>query len=469
MSNPEHFLERFFYPESVAIVGASRNPRSVNSFLVAGLLKLGYGGRIYPVNPAATEIMGLRAYPSVSSIGARVDLAVISVPARHTLEVVRDCVAAGVGGVTIVSGGFSETGGQGQHTQDEIHRRLRQAGIRCIGPNALSPINSANNFIIGFGPIPRALPRGGLSLIFQSGLYQPRLDWLLNEHRLNLAKLIDLGNKMDITETDALEYLAGDSDTKVIAIHTESIAGDARHFLALLRQTARRKPVIVLKSGRTEAGARAAASHTGAIASSDAVVDAALRQAGVIRASGLDEFFDLAKAFEYQPLPRGNRVAIASFSGGEGVLTTDACEMNGLRLAGLGEESYRRLKQVFPPWEIPLNPFDTGVTGQMTKDRDVVQHFVETAGQDPAADCLAVQLGAPSQITGQSGSDDESLVRPYTEAVAAGKTVVCWTVNPLAGRHLVELLESRRIPVFPSAERAIRALGRMWEYGQRTK
>ena len=135
----------------------------------------------------------------------------------------------------------------------------------------------------------------------------------------------------------------------------------------------------------------------------------------------------------------------------------------------LGEESYRRLKQVFPPWEIPLNPFDTGVTGQMTKDRDVVQHFVETAGQDPAADCLAVQLGAPSQITGQSGSDDESLVRPYTEAVAAGKTVVCWTVNPLAGRHLVELLESRRIPVFPSAERAIRALGRMWEYGQRTK
>lgn len=464
MSKTDHFLDLFFNPKSVAIVGASRNKETVNYFLVSNLVNLGFPGKVYPVNPNATEIMGLKAYPRVTSIEDDVELAVISVPARITLDIVRDCVAKKVKGLTIIAGGFSEIGAEGRKTQDEIRRLLQENGIRAIGPNALSPVNSANNFVIGFSPAVSKLPRGGLSLIFQSGLYQPRLNWLLNEFHLDIAKLIDLGNKMDINEVDAIEYLAQDDDTTVIALHLESIAGDARRFMRIMQETTRQKPVIVLKSGRTTAGAKAALSHTAAIInSSDSVVDAVLKQAGAIRVYGLDEFFDLAKAFEYLPLPRGNRVAIASFSGGEGVITTDCAQLNSLELAKLGQGTYDRLNQVFPPWPIPVNPFDTGVSGQFHNYTDVVSRFVEVIADDPGVDCAAIQIGAPAQIA--SSSTGNEFIKPYTDLIAEGKPVTVWGMDPVVSNVLVKELEAYRIPVYPSAERAVRALGALWRYG----
>ena len=278
-SAKQHFLDLFFNPKSVAVVGATRNVNTPNFSLVANLVKLKYPGKVYPVNPNAKEVMGLRAYPDVQSIEGEIDLAVLSVPALSTLGVVKDCVAKGVKGITITAGGFSEIGTEGKKMQGEIRSLLRESGIRTIGPNALSPINSANKFIIGFGPADK-LPRGRVSLIFQSGFYQPRFNWLVSDFHLSFNKLIDLGNKMDINEVDALEYFAQDESTKAIAMHLESIAGDGRRFLQLLKDITREKPVIVLKSGRTEAGAKAASSHTGAIIkSSDAIFDTALKQA----------------------------------------------------------------------------------------------------------------------------------------------------------------------------------------------
>jgi acyl-CoA synthetase (NDP forming) len=461
MDKTGHFLDLFFNPRSVAIVGASRNNETVNYFLVSNLVNLGFPGKVYPVNPNATEIMGLKAYPRVTDIEDDVELAVISVPARITLDIVKDCVAKKVKGLTIIAGGFSEIGTEGRKIQDEIRRLLHENGIRAIGPNALSPINSANKFVIGFRASSR-LPRGGLSFIFQSGLYQPRLEWLLNEFHLNMAKLIDLGNKMDINEVDALEYLAQDEDTTVIAMHLESIAGDARKFMRIMKEITPKKPVIVLKSGRTSAGVKAASSHTAAIIrSSDSVVDTALKQAGAIRVSGLDEFFDLAKAFEYLPLPQGNRVAITSYSGGEGVFTTDCAQLNGLELAELGQGTYDKLSRLFPPWPIPVNPFDTGVAGQF-HSFDVVNSYVEAIVDDPGVDCAAVQVGIPPQLA--ASATGRQLLKPYTDMIARGKPVTVWVMDPDSSVSMPNDLETHRIPIYPSAERAVRALGALWRY-----
>ena len=467
MSKEPHFLDLFFSPKSVAVVGASRNQTTANYWLTANLVNLKYPGKIYPVNPNATEIVGLKCYPSVRDIPGDVDLAAISVPAAATPGVVRDCVAKGVKAVVIIAGGFSETGTSGQGLQDEVRRLLKESGIRCVGPNSLSPLNAALNFIIGFGPAEK-LPRGRLSFIFQSGLYQPRLNYLLNEMHINVNKLIDLGNKMDINEVDALEYFRDDTSTEVIALHMESIAGDARRFFSLMKEITSRKPVIVLKSGRTQAGAKAASSHTGAIIkATDIVFDTALRQAGAIRVQGLDEFFDLAKMFEYCPPLEGNRIAIATFSGGEGVITTDFCELNGLTLAIPGVESRRRLSTVFPPWEIPVNPFDTGVANQFNTGKDVVSIYMDTLADDLDVDCMAIQTGGPPQLAGMGPADRaEKLADFYESIVRRGKLVAVWVIDPRNAKETMDALEVRRIPVFPSAERAIRAFGALYRYSK---
>jgi acyl-CoA synthetase (NDP forming) len=459
-----HFLNMFFKPTSVAIIGASRHRDTANYWLVANLIDLKYAGKVYPVNPNATEILGLKCYPSVRDIAGEVDLAAISVPASSTLDVVKDCVAKGVKGVVITAGGFSEIGTSGQSLQQEIKRLLTENGIRCIGPNSLSPVNAENNFIIGFGAVHK-LPKGRLAFIFQSGLYQPRLDYLLNDMHINISKLIDLGNKMDINETDALEYFMDDKDTEVIAMHLESIAGDARKFFKLLKEITPIKPVIVLKSGRTPAGARAASSHTGAIIkATDSVFDAALKQAGAIRVQGLDEFFDLAKIFEYYQPMKGNRIAIASFSGGEGVITTDFSYLNGLTLAQPSEKSIQTLRTVMPPWEIPVNPYDVGVANQFVSV-DTVSVYVDTLSNDPNVDCLAIQVGGPQTlITVRSENQLVKWIDYYIKAVERGKRLVIWPLDPRNVKEMKDILESHRIPVYPSAERAVRALGALYKY-----
>jgi acetyltransferase len=303
------------------------------------------------------------------------------------------------------------------------------------------------------------LPPGRVSFIFQSGLYEPRLQWLVSDYHLYLSKLVDLGNKMDVTEVDALEYLSQDPETEAIAIHTESIAGDARKFLQLLQKTTREKPVIILKSGRTPAGAKAASSHTGAIIrASDAGFDTAVRQAGAIRVAGLDEFFDLAKVFEYLPLMKKNRIAVATLSGGEGVLTTDYCQLNGLVLAELTPETKQRLRTIFPPWDIPVNPLDTGVCSQFTAGIDVHIAFLQAMADDPNVDGIALSLPVSRLLRA------EELAKATAELIKQGKVVVTWSIDPTEARGAIAHLEANRIPVYSSAERAIRALTALYRY-----
>ncbi len=455
-----HFLDSFFNPRSVAIVGASRSPMSFSFNLCANLVNLGFSGEVYPVNPNADEIVGLKAYASLRDIEGDIDLVVSAVPAHGTLGIMHECVEKKVKGVVIVSGGFSEEGEHGDKIQDEGAYLLKRNGVRAIGPNALSPINSSNNLAVSFVPIEK-LARGGVSFVFQSGLYEPRLNWIVSDFHVGISKLIDLGNKMDINEVDALEYLAEDPDTEVIAIHLETVKGDGREFAQLLENTSRNKPIVVFKAGRTAAGVKAAASHTGSMArGSDAVFDAVLRQSRAVLAQTLEDFFDFAKAFEFLTPPKGNRIAVASLTGGEGVIATDICQRIGFSMATPNERTFTKLKAVFPAWEIPLNPFDLGVCVQFHPFDEVYSVFLESMLDDENVDCVVV--GVPP--FGPLLTTDEALAA-FSLGKKKGKPVVLWPHAMSASLYAaVEKLESSGVPVFPSAARAIKALSVVYGY-----
>lgn len=465
--NSDHFLSKFLHPASVAIVGASNNPWRINYHLVGNLINLGYKGKIYPVNPKQKEIAGLKTYPRVRQIPASVDLAVIGVSQAATVEVLKECAEKGIKRVTIIAGGFSETGASGKKLQAQMARILADNGMRAIGPNALSPINVSANFCISFHPI-KHLKQGGLSLIFQSGLYEPRLDWLLSDFNYHFSKLIDLGNKMDINEVDALSYLVQDPQTQVIGIHLESIAGDGREFLRhLQRASAQGKRVVVLKSGRTVAGARAAASHTGALVrGNDRVFAGAMKQCGVLRAHSLQDFFDLTRALEcFGSLSlKGNRILLGALPGGEGVVVTDLCERVGLRLADVSNQTYEKLKSIFPPWDIPVNPWDLGLTLQFNNPGQVYQTLFESAHEDPNIDGLALQLHSTMLLL------PKDKWGAFVKAAQISKPVALWLAGVESGRHEnLKWLEEKGVPVFSSPEKAIAALSALYRTSRRAE
>jgi acetyltransferase len=448
----------------VAIIGASNTPSRINYFLVSNLINQGYSGEIYPVHPTEKEIMGLKAYPGVKDIPAQVDLAVIGVSQALAPRILKECVENGIQRVTIIAGGFSEAGKEGQRVQDEMVRMVKDHNIRVIGPNALSPINVPAGFCISFHPVP-SMKSGDLSLIFQSGLYEPRFHWLLTDFNYHINKLIDLGNKMDITEVDALSYLVKDPETRVIGIHLESIAGDGRAFLGLIREaSALGKRVVILKSGRSEAGARAAASHTGALVQgSDLVFDSAVRQCGAVRADSLEAFFDLTRSLErFGPVSlKGNRLFLATFPGGEGVILTDLCEQEGFTLAEVADASLEKLRPIFPPWEIPPNPWDLGLTVQFKDPGVIYRTLVESMIEDPNVDGLALQMHPSALLFPKEN------LGVFQKVVAAKKPIVLWLAGLESGRHeTLRWLEERRVVVFPSPEKAIRALSALHRLGR---
>jgi acyl-CoA synthetase (NDP forming) len=467
MKQTDHFLDRFFNPESVAIVGATNNPFKMNFRILENLVRLNFRGRIYPVNQHTKEILGIKVFSRLREIKDRIDLVVSAVPASKTMDIVRECDSIGVRQVVIVTGGFSEGGENGQKLHQQMASFVKDKSIRTLGPNTLSPINTSNNMVISFNPV-KKLRQGGLSFAFQSGLYEPKLNWLFSHLGIN---------KMDINEVDALEYFSEDPDTRVIAMHIESLHGNGRDFFNLLESACRKKPVIILKSGRTQAGSRAAASHTGSMATeNDVIFDSMVKQAGAIRACNLEDFFDLAKAFEFLELPRGNRLAIINLSGGEGVMATDACEMNGLELARLSDRTHKKLKTLFPPWEIPLNPFDAGVC--MEFHLSDLKIFFDTFSAIPAdenVDCTIMQM--PPTLShfissSQNALEEKAsyLTEQYIELIlnmrGNGKPFAMWC-SSMGSREseLIELVESHSLPVFQSSERTIKSLSAMYRYG----
>lgn len=350
-------LDPVFSPRSVAVVGASRNRESIGFALIHNLVVSEFQGAIFPVNPHATAIHSLKSYPSLLDVPDEVDLAVISVPKNVVLSVVDQCIEKGVGGIVVITAGFSETGEDGAAVEREIRDRVRQAGIRMIGPNCMGVINADPEVSLNATFAPTPARRGTIGFVSQSGALGVAILNVAADLGIGLTQFASMGNKADVSGNDLLEYWEHDEDTHVIAMYLESF-GNPRRFTEIAKRVGHRKPILVVKSGRTAEGARAATSHTGAIAGTDVTVSAFLEQCGVLRANTIEELFDVAQALDRCPLPRGDRVAIVTNAGGPAIMATDACVNSGLAIAELSENTQDRLRSFLPAEASVANPVD---------------------------------------------------------------------------------------------------------------
>lgn len=456
-------LKCFFEPDSVAVVGASRNPLKFGHFLLKNLLDLGFRGEIYPVNPKADKVLGLQAYPRVDLIEDDVDLAIIIVPASVVPQIMKDCSKKRVKGVVICSSGFRETGEVGQRLEKDVVAIAKKAGIRVIGPNTTGILNTSNNFTTSFAPLPK-LKRGNVAFIAQTGLFAAAAFWwIVSKQPFGISKIVGLGNKCDVGDAEVLEYLADDDDTRVIAIYMEGVK-DGRKLFEVFKKVAKNKPIIVLKSGRTPAGMKASLSHTGSLAVKDEIFDAVCKQAGVIRVSGdLEELLDVTKAFALQPLPKGNKVAIITVTGAGGVMTADECDKQGLELATLSNETLNRIRSNMPSWAAVSNPVDFEPLLEAVGPEDSIKIALEAALEDRNVDSIIILFVAVPRLI--PIIDVKSIVKDIMERHQEQKpilthfigfkdTVESWTIQ----------LEEENIPVYSSIERSVEALGHLWKY-----
>jgi acetyltransferase len=451
MSAFRHSLDPLFTPRSVAVFGASATPGSVGSILIRNLLENPFGGVVYPVNPNRHAVHGVRCYPDLASVPETVDLAVIATPAAGVPDLVRQCADRGVPGAIVISAGFAELGPAGK----ALEARIRSAALgkmRVIGPNCLGIIHPPSNLNASFAA--RMASPGRVALLSQSGaICTSILDWAAEKH-IGFSSFVSVGSMIDVDFADLIDYFADDAATRSIILYMESI-GDVRKFLSAARSASRTRQVIVVKAGRHEAGARAAASHTGALAGSDAVFDAAFRRAGVLRVATIPELFDMSEILALQPPPRGPALAIVTNAGGPSVMATDALMLAGGQLAALSKETFAALDAVLPPFWSHANPID--VLGDATPTR--YRTAVEACVKDATVQGILILL------TPQAMSDPTATAREVA-AVArdAGKPVLaCW-MGGAAVRPGRAVLAEAGIPDFDAPEAAIGAFLNMVQY-----
>ncbi len=458
-------LECFFEPKSVAVIGASRNPFKFGHFLLKNLIELGFGGRVYVVNPNADEVLGFKTFPRVDLIKDDVDLAIIIVPAFKVPEIMKDCARKHVKGVVICSSGFRETGQTGQRLEDEVVAIAKKAGVRLIGPNTTGILNTANSFTTSFAPLPK-LRRGNVAFIAQTGLFAAAAFWwIVSKQPFGISKIVGLGNKSDVDDAEVLEYLAQDDDTKVIAIYIEGVK-DGRRLFDAFKKVAKEKPIIVLKSGRSAAGVKASTSHTGSLAVKDEIFEAACKQTGVIRVGGdLEELLDITKAFSLQPLPTGNKVAVITVTGAGGVMTADECTKQGLEMAALSSETLNQIKINMPPWAAVNNPVDIEPLFEVVGPEGSIKIALNAVLQDQNVDAIIILFVAVPRFI--PIFDVKSILRRIVEAQFKPKPMV---THLIGFKDTVELyttqLEEENVPVYSSVERCVRALGALWKYKQ---
>ncbi len=378
-------LDAMFAPGSVAVIGATDRPGTVGRTVLENLLHGRYKGKVYAVNPKHEELLGVKAYKTVRDIPQPVDLVVVATPAAAVPQLIGECVDAGARSAVVVSAGFKERGEEGAALEQKIKDQLRRGSMRLIGPNCLGIMNPAIGLNATFAKdAPRA---GNVAFLSQSGaLLSAILDWSQREE-VSFSAIISTGSMLDVSWGDLIDYFGDDPHTKSILLYMESI-GDARSFLSAAREVALTKPIIVIKSGRSEAGTRAAASHTGALTGSDEVLEAAFRRSGVLRVHTTADLFYMAEVLGRQPRPKGQRLTILTNAGGPGVLATDALVANGGELAELSPEILKRLNEFLPAHWSHNNPID--ILGDADADR--YARALEIASQDPNSDGLLVIL-----------------------------------------------------------------------------
>ena len=449
---PRDELAPFFAPRAVAVFGASRDRHKLGSEILHNLTATGFAGAIYPVHPSAAEIQGLRAFPTIADVGAEVDLAIIVVPAAHVSSVVDQCLAAGVRALCIISAGFGECSAEGKHLERQIAAKVRAAGCRMIGPNCMGLLNTDPDVRLNATFSPIYPPAGNVAMSTQSGALGLAILDYARTLNIGISSFVSIGNKADVSGNDLLEHWEADRRTSVILLYLESF-GRPSKFSRLARRISRNKPIVALKSGRSAAGARAAASHTGALASSDAFVDALFRQSGVIRTDTVTELFDVASLLSRQPLPRGRNVAILTNAGGPGILAADACQAHGLNVVPLSDDTRAALRAVLPAAASVNNPVDMLASAPPV-------HYGESLRVlmcDPAIHAVIV-IFIPPLVT-----DADAVASAIASVVRRGPH------KPVAGVFMrsaaaPEALAS--IPCFAFPEPAAIALGRVAAYSE---
>ncbi|TAK32475.1 MAG: CoA-binding protein [Chloroflexota bacterium] len=447
-------LEEFFSPRSVAVVGASRDTTKLSHGLLRNIVQFGFSGPIYPVNPRIDEVLGLKCYPSVTAIPGPVDLAVVVVPPTAVPSAIKDCGEKGVPGAVIITAGFRETGPAGAEAEHRVLEIARKYGMRLIGPNCVGVVDGHTHLNATF--LAEAPLAGEISFMSQSGaLGVALLGWARSE-QIGFAKFVSLGNKADVTEVDLLNAWMSDRATQVVIAYLEGIA-DGRAFMEAASQLTLEKPLIILKSGTTDAGSRAVSSHTGTLSGSDRAYDAAFKQSGVIRARSVGDLFNFSVALAYQPPPRGVRLAIVTNAGGPGIMAADACERIGLQLASLSRSTIDYLKQYLPPTANFYNPID--VIGDAGPDR--FHHAICAALKDEGVDGLLVIL------TPQIMTDVVETARVISAAAFGSSKPVL--ANFMGGDILqpgIKALTEAHIPNYRVPEEAIAAFQIMHTYHQ---
>jgi acetate---CoA ligase (ADP-forming) len=445
-------LEHFFSPKTIAVVGAAREEGKVGHDLFKNLISYGYKGTVYPVNPKADTIMGIKAYPSLKKIPDRIELAVIVVPAPYVGKVIDECIEKGIDSIVVISAGFKESGIEGVTRERELYQKIKQHSIRMLGPNSLGLINTQSSLNASFAADMPA--EGNIGFFSQSGaLCTSILDWAVVQY-MGFSKFVSIGNKTDIDEVDLIKALGNDPDTKAILAYLEGVK-DGTAFIAAAQKVTKKKPMIIVKSGGTAAGAKAASSHTGTLAGSENTFDAAFKQSGILRARTIAELFDYARIFSYQALPKGSNIALITNAGGPGIIAADAVERSQLKMAAFSKDTIDNLRSSLPPMANVYNPID--VLGDAKADR--YKFVIEKVVEDPNVDMILIIL------TPQAMTEIEKTAEVIGEiANRTDKTMVTSFMGGKRIENAFKILSRRKVPNYIFPESAVSAIDALYRY-----
>jgi len=449
--------------QGVAVIGASRDPQKPGAQLIQVLQKVGFKGQVAGVNPQGGEVVGFPLYRSIQEIPFPVDLAVLHIPPRLVPAALTECARQGVKGVVISSEGFAETGPEGAKLQEEVKAILRTSGMRGFGPNTLGIVNTETGLTTSYFSGKRMLRPGPIGFAAQSGIFMGALlRYLSSFEGLQISKGIGMGNKVDVDESDALAYLMEDEQTKIIGMYLEDIR-DGRRFLETAKAAVARKPVLILKGARTEAGAQAAASHTASLAVKDSVFEGAVRQSGALRIYSIDEFIRTLRGFLKMPLPRGGGLALVTYSGAQAIMSIDTAVEEGLDVARLGDETKKKISQVIATPSKAQNPIDLFP--------DMLAHGFEKTSLE-ILNALLDDKGVHGIIFISFANFGEQPYRPIVEALR-GRVIKPLFFSLLGTQKDMEAsqtyLEENGFPCFDLPEMAVRVFARMWKYGKTVK
>ncbi|MFN9276882.1 MAG: acetate--CoA ligase family protein [Planctomycetota bacterium] len=455
-----HGLDGIFRPRSVAVVGASRRPGSIGRQVVANLIAGGFPGPVYPVNPKAEVVHSVPAYPSVKAIPGPVDLAVLVVPPDVVLAAAEECGRKGVKGLVVITAGFREIGGVGVERELRLRAIAERHGMRVVGPNCMGIINTEPAFACNASFSATPPPRGSVAMVSQSGALGEAILADAAQAGLGVAMFASVGNRVDVTAADLVAYWGDDPQVKVILLYLETV-GEPQEFVQVARAVARKKPIIAVKSGRSDAGAQAASSHTGSIAGADVAADTLLQQCGVLRVDNFRDMFALAQALLTQPPPRGPRMAVVTNAGGPGILATDAIAGLGMAMAAISPAGTRALRKALPPEASVHNPVDLIASADAARYRAALR----VVAREPGVDGLVVLFVSPIMI--DAAAVAQAIV---DETRGLPKPVLACVMGRQRGDEAQRILQHAGIPVFRSPEdmaTTLRLMCRRWQWLQR--